>query len=78
MPSKSSAPAASLALSWTCLLVRAVFPSPDSREGPTWKKLVEVQSLLLSEVLGGARRNTVASALKSLHLLWTQVRGRGP
>ncbi|XP_069038064.1 stalled ribosome sensor GCN1 [Lepisosteus oculatus] len=75
MPSKSSAPAASLALSWTCLLVRAVFPSPDSREGPTWKKLVEVQSLLLSEVLGGARRNTVASALKSLHLLWTQNPG---
>jgi len=38
--SKSSGSAALLALSWTCLLVRTVFPSPDKRQGETWKKLV--------------------------------------
>lgn len=38
--SKSSGSAALLALSWTCLLVRTVFPTPDKRQGETWKKLV--------------------------------------
>ncbi|XP_018587208.2 LOW QUALITY PROTEIN: eIF-2-alpha kinase activator GCN1 [Scleropages formosus] len=75
VPSKSTAPAAAMALSWTCLLVRAVFPTPESREGPTWKKLVEVQSLVLAEVVGGAQRNTLKSALKSLSQLWKENPG---
>ncbi|KAL4660360.1 eIF-2-alpha kinase activator GCN1 [Arapaima gigas] len=75
VPSKSTASAASMALSWTCLLVRAVFPTPESREGPTWKKLVEVQSMVLAEVVGGAQRNTLKSALKSLNQLWKENPG---
>ena len=38
--SKSSGSAALLALSWTCLLVRIVFPSRAKRQGDTWNKLV--------------------------------------
>uniref|UniRef100_A0AAR2KIY6 TOG domain-containing protein n=1 Tax=Pygocentrus nattereri TaxID=42514 RepID=A0AAR2KIY6_PYGNA len=58
MPGKSTASGACCALPWTCLIVRVVFPTPEKREGPQWKKLVEVQSLLLAEVVGGASRNT--------------------
>lgn len=38
--SKSSGSAALLALSWTCLLVRIVFPSKTKRQGDVWNKLV--------------------------------------
>lgn len=38
--SKSSGSAALLALSWTCLLVRIVFPSRAKRQGDIWSKLV--------------------------------------
>ncbi|XP_066545283.1 stalled ribosome sensor GCN1 isoform X2 [Amia ocellicauda] len=75
VPSKSTAAAASLALSWTCLLVRCVFPCTERREGPTWKRLLEVQSLLLSEVLGGAPKNALRSALKRLNQLWRENPG---
>lgn len=40
LSSKGTSSAASLALSWTFLLVQTVYPSPDKREGATWKKLV--------------------------------------
>lgn len=36
---------------------------------------VEVQSLMLAEVVGGAQRNTLKSALKSLNRLWKEVSG---
>lgn len=39
-PSKSSGSAALLALSWTGLLVRIVFPSRAKRQGDIWNKLV--------------------------------------
>ncbi|NXK45456.1 GCN1 kinase, partial [Chauna torquata] len=71
-PSKSSGSAALLALSWTCLLVRTVFPTPDKRQGETWKKLVEVQCLLLLEVLGGSHKQAVAGAVKKLNRLWKE------
>lgn len=38
--SKSSGSAALLALTWTCLLVRIVFPSRAKRQGDIWNKLV--------------------------------------
>lgn len=40
LPSKSSGSAALLALSWTGLLVRIVFPSRAKRQGDIWNKLV--------------------------------------
>lgn len=43
--SKSSGSAALLALSWTCLLVRTVFPSRAKRQGDVWNKLVGSSSL---------------------------------
>ncbi|XP_030316225.1 eIF-2-alpha kinase activator GCN1 isoform X2 [Calypte anna] len=72
LPSKSSGSAALLALSWTCLLVRTVFPTPDKRQGETWKKLVEVQCLLLLEVLGGSHKQGVDGAVKKLNRLWKE------
>ncbi|XP_030646777.1 eIF-2-alpha kinase activator GCN1 [Chanos chanos] len=75
MPGKSSASAATTALAWTCVLVRAVFSSSEKREGPNWKKLLEVQSLLLAEVVGGASRNALKSALKSLTQIWKENPG---
>uniref|UniRef100_A0A8U7NU10 GCN1 activator of EIF2AK4 n=1 Tax=Corvus moneduloides TaxID=1196302 RepID=A0A8U7NU10_CORMO len=72
VPSKSSGSAALLALSWTCLLVRTVFPTPDKRQGETWKKLVEVQCLLLLEVLGGSHKQAVDGAVKKLNRLWKE------
>ncbi|KAG7480586.1 hypothetical protein MATL_G00057810 [Megalops atlanticus] len=75
LPSKSTGAAASMAMSWTCLLARTVFPTPEKREGPVWKKLVEVQSLLLAEVVGGAQRNAVKSVLKNLSQLWKENPG---
>uniref|UniRef100_A0AAR2IYZ7 TOG domain-containing protein n=1 Tax=Pygocentrus nattereri TaxID=42514 RepID=A0AAR2IYZ7_PYGNA len=67
---KSTASGACCALPWTCLIVRVVFPTPEKREGPQWKKLVEVQSLLLAEVVGGASRNALQSVTKRLNKLW--------
>ncbi|XP_065273696.1 stalled ribosome sensor GCN1 [Emys orbicularis] len=75
VPSKSSGSAALLALSWICLLVRIVFPTRDKREGETWKKLVEVQCLLLLEVLGGSHKHAVAGAVKKLNRLWKENPG---
>ncbi|XP_010122215.1 PREDICTED: translational activator GCN1-like, partial [Chlamydotis macqueenii] len=72
VPSKSSGSAALLALSWTCLLVRTVFPTPDKRQGETWKKLVEVQCLLFLEVLGGSHKQAVDGAVKKLNRLWKE------
>ncbi|XP_044304801.1 eIF-2-alpha kinase activator GCN1 [Varanus komodoensis] len=74
-PSKSSGSAALLALSWTCLLVRIVFPTHDKRQGETWEKLVEVQCLLLLEVLGGSRKPMVDGAVKKLNRLWKENPG---
>ncbi|XP_015280782.1 PREDICTED: translational activator GCN1 [Gekko japonicus] len=74
-PSKSNGSAASLALSWTCLLVRIVFPTPDKRQGDTWEKLVEVQCVLLLEVLGGSRKPVVDGAVKKLNRLWKENPG---
>uniref|UniRef100_A0A4W4EJR9 TOG domain-containing protein n=1 Tax=Electrophorus electricus TaxID=8005 RepID=A0A4W4EJR9_ELEEL len=67
---KSSASGACCALLWTCLVARKAFPSTEKREGPHWKKLVEVQSLLHAEVVGGASRNAIKSVTKRLNKLW--------
>uniref|UniRef100_A0A8D0LAP4 GCN1 activator of EIF2AK4 n=1 Tax=Sphenodon punctatus TaxID=8508 RepID=A0A8D0LAP4_SPHPU len=75
VPSKSSGSAALLALSWTCLLVRVVFPRSDKRQGETWRKLVEGQCLLLLEVLGGSRKHAVDGAVKKLNRLWKEDSG---
>ncbi|XP_044777167.1 eIF-2-alpha kinase activator GCN1 isoform X4 [Neomonachus schauinslandi] len=75
VPSKSSGSAALLALSWTCLLVRIVFPSRAKRQGDIWNKLVEVQCLLLLEVLGGSHRHAVDGAVKKLSKLWRENPG---
>ncbi|XP_045930063.1 eIF-2-alpha kinase activator GCN1-like [Micropterus dolomieu] len=69
-PSKSAGSAAFIGLSWTCLLVPSVFSAPEKREGPIWKKMVEVQSLLVAEVVGGAKTTAQMSSLKKFsHLL---------
>uniref|UniRef100_A0A8C4LHE0 Stalled ribosome sensor GCN1 n=1 Tax=Equus asinus asinus TaxID=83772 RepID=A0A8C4LHE0_EQUAS len=73
--SKSSGSAALLALSWTCLLVRIVFPSRAKRQGDLWNKLVEVQCLLLLEVLGGSHKHAVDGAVKKLTKLWKENPG---
>uniref|UniRef100_K7G7X0 GCN1 activator of EIF2AK4 n=1 Tax=Pelodiscus sinensis TaxID=13735 RepID=K7G7X0_PELSI len=75
VPSKSSGSASLLALSWMCLLVRIVFPTRDKREGEIWKKLVEVQCLLLLEVLGGSHKHAVTGAVKKLNRLWKENPG---
>uniref|UniRef100_A0A8C8VR02 TOG domain-containing protein n=1 Tax=Pelusios castaneus TaxID=367368 RepID=A0A8C8VR02_9SAUR len=75
VPSKSSGSAALLALSWMCLLVRIVFPTRDKREGETWRKLVEVQCLLLLEVLGGSHKHGMDGAVKKLNRLWKENAG---
>ncbi|KAF5929238.1 hypothetical protein HPG69_019259 [Diceros bicornis minor] len=75
VPSKSSGSAALLALSWTCLLVRIVFPLRAKRQGDIWNKLVEVQCLLLLEVLGGSHKHAVDGAVKKLTKLWKENPG---
>ncbi|XP_062310264.1 stalled ribosome sensor GCN1 [Osmerus eperlanus] len=75
VPSKSTGSAAFTGLTWTCLLVRTVFSAPDKREGPVWKKMVEVQGLLLAEVVGGAQATALKSSLKSLSRLWKENPG---
>lgn len=47
--SKSSGSAALLALSWTCLLVRIVFPLRAKRQGDIWNKLVGSSGLQSSD-----------------------------
>uniref|UniRef100_A0A1A7WWE1 GCN1 general control of amino-acid synthesis 1-like 1 n=1 Tax=Iconisemion striatum TaxID=60296 RepID=A0A1A7WWE1_9TELE len=74
-PSKSSGSAAFIGLSWTCLLVPKVFSAPEKRDGPIWKKMVEVQSLLVAEVVGGAQATAKKSSLKSLAHLWQEKPG---
>ncbi|ERE74489.1 translational activator GCN1-like protein [Cricetulus griseus] len=75
VPSKSSGSAALLALTWTCLLVRIVFPLKAKRQGDIWNKLVEVQCLLLLEVLGGSHKHAVDGAMKKLTKLWKENPG---
>ncbi|XP_040898957.1 eIF-2-alpha kinase activator GCN1 [Toxotes jaculatrix] len=74
-PSKSTGSAAFVGLSWTFLLVPTVFPTPEKREGPIWKKMVEVQSLLVAEVVGGAKTIAQKSSLKNLNHLWKENPG---
>ncbi|KAJ4944183.1 hypothetical protein JOQ06_012728, partial [Pogonophryne albipinna] len=72
---KSAGSAAFIGLSWTCLLVPAVFSSPEKKEGPVWKKMVEVQSLLVADVVGGAKSTAQKSSLKHLSQLWKENPG---
>uniref|UniRef100_A0A8C1M9Z0 GCN1 activator of EIF2AK4 n=1 Tax=Cyprinus carpio TaxID=7962 RepID=A0A8C1M9Z0_CYPCA len=72
---KTTASGACCALPWTCLIVRTVFPSADKREGANWKKLVEVQSLLLAEAVGGASGNALKSISKRFNKLWKENPG---
>uniref|UniRef100_A0A8C5HZY1 TOG domain-containing protein n=1 Tax=Gouania willdenowi TaxID=441366 RepID=A0A8C5HZY1_GOUWI len=74
-PSKCTGSAAFTGLSWTCLLVHSVFSAPEKRQGPTWKKMVEVQSLLVAEVVGGAKTTAQKSILRRLSQLWKQKDG---
>uniref|UniRef100_A0A7N6AJF2 TOG domain-containing protein n=1 Tax=Anabas testudineus TaxID=64144 RepID=A0A7N6AJF2_ANATE len=74
-PSKSTGSAAFIGLSWTCLLVPHVFSVQEKREGPIWKKMVEVQSLLVAEVMGGARTTAQKSSLKNVSHLWQENPG---
>ncbi|XP_029296590.1 LOW QUALITY PROTEIN: eIF-2-alpha kinase activator GCN1 [Cottoperca gobio] len=74
-PSKSTGSAAFIGLSWTCLLVPGVFSAPEKKEGPVWKKMVEVQSLLVAEVMGGAKNTAQKSTLKNLSHLWKENPG---
>uniref|UniRef100_A0A673C824 GCN1 activator of EIF2AK4 n=1 Tax=Sphaeramia orbicularis TaxID=375764 RepID=A0A673C824_9TELE len=74
-PSKCTGSASFIGLSWTCLLVHNVFSAPEKREGPVWKKMVEVQSLLVAEVVGGAKSTAQKSSLKNLSHLWEEKPG---
>ncbi|KAM8866194.1 stalled ribosome sensor GCN1 isoform 2-T2 [Synchiropus picturatus] len=69
-PSKCTGAAAVFGLSWTCLLVPRLFSLSEKREGATWMKLVEVQSLLVAEVVAGAKGNAQKVSIKNFtHLL---------
>nr|XP_014345196.1 PREDICTED: translational activator GCN1 [Latimeria chalumnae] len=72
VPSKSSSAAACLALRWTCLLVRTGFAASEKRQGDNWKKMVELQCSLLTEVLGSSRRHAVDTAVAKLKQLWKE------
>ncbi|XP_075960575.1 stalled ribosome sensor GCN1 [Anarhichas minor] len=74
-PSKSTGSAAFIGLSWTCLLVPRVFSAPEKKEGPICKKMVELQSLLVAEVVGGAKTTAQKSSLKNLSRLWKENPG---
>uniref|UniRef100_A0A8C9ZZ87 GCN1 activator of EIF2AK4 n=1 Tax=Sander lucioperca TaxID=283035 RepID=A0A8C9ZZ87_SANLU len=74
-PSKSTGSAAFISLSWTCLLVPRVFSAPEKKQGSIWKKMVEVQSLLVAEVVGGAKTTAQKSSLKNLSHLWKENPG---
>ncbi|XP_053325705.1 eIF-2-alpha kinase activator GCN1 [Spea bombifrons] len=71
-PSKSSGSAAALALSWTCVIAKVVFAAQDKQQGETWKKLVECQSFLLMEILGGSHRHAVKGSAKKMNTLWKE------
>ncbi|KAM6945032.1 stalled ribosome sensor GCN1 [Lycodopsis pacificus] len=73
-PSKSTGSAAFIGLSWTCLLVPRLFSAPE-KKGPIWKKMVEVQSLLVAEVVGGAKTTAQKSSLKNLSHRWKENPG---
>ncbi|KAK2840962.1 hypothetical protein Q7C36_012541 [Tachysurus vachellii] len=73
MPGRSTASASCSALPWICLIVRVVFPMPENREAPHWEKMVEVHSLLLAEVMGGASKNAIKSVTKQLNKLWKDI-----
>ncbi|GAA6105875.1 eIF-2-alpha kinase activator GCN1 isoform X1 [Tachysurus ichikawai] len=73
MPGRSTASASCSALPWICLIVRVVFHMPENREAPHWEKMVEVHSLLLAEVMGGASKNAIKSVTKQLNKLWKDI-----
>ncbi|KAG7281813.1 hypothetical protein CRUP_037094 [Coryphaenoides rupestris] len=73
--SKSSGSAAFTGMAWSCLLVRSVFSTPEKKEGPLWKTMVEVQSLLLAEVVGGAQTTAINSCLNTLCQIWKENSG---
>ncbi|XP_075424511.1 stalled ribosome sensor GCN1 isoform X2 [Ascaphus truei] len=75
VPSKSRGSAATIALSWTCILVRVVFSTPKKQQGETWKKLVECQAFLLMEILGGSHKHAVLGYSKKLIKLWKENAG---
>uniref|UniRef100_A0A7N8Y6V6 GCN1 activator of EIF2AK4 n=1 Tax=Mastacembelus armatus TaxID=205130 RepID=A0A7N8Y6V6_9TELE len=74
-PSKGTGSAAFIGLSWTCLLVSNVCSAPEKREGSIWKKMVEIQSLLVAEVVGGAKTTAQKSGLKHVRHLWQEIPG---
>ncbi|KAG8455790.1 hypothetical protein GDO86_001836 [Hymenochirus boettgeri] len=74
-PSKSSGSAASLALSWTYVVAKVAFSTKENQEGETWKKLVECQSFLLMEVLGGSHKHAVNGSVKKMNTLWKENPG---
>ncbi|KAM9331114.1 stalled ribosome sensor GCN1 isoform 2-T2 [Gastrophryne carolinensis] len=74
-PSKSSGSAAALALAWTCVVSRVVFSAPDKRQGETWNKLVECQSFLLMEIIGGSHQHAVQGSSKRINTLWKENPG---
>ncbi|XP_077317570.1 stalled ribosome sensor GCN1 [Lithobates pipiens] len=74
-PSKSSGSAATLALAWTCVVSRVVFSVPDKQQGETWNKLVECQSFLLMEIIGGSHRHAVQGSSKRINTLWKENAG---
>ncbi|KAM4708063.1 stalled ribosome sensor GCN1 [Discoglossus pictus] len=74
-PSKSSGSASALALSWTCVVIRVVFSTPEKQQGETWRKLVECQSFLLMEILGGSHRHAVLGSVKKMNKLWKENAG---
>ncbi|XP_072271584.1 stalled ribosome sensor GCN1 [Pyxicephalus adspersus] len=74
-PSKSSGSAATLALAWTCVVSRVVFSVPDKQQGETWNKLVECQTFLLMEIIGGSHRHAVEGSSKRINTLWKENPG---
>ncbi|XP_068094819.1 stalled ribosome sensor GCN1 [Hyperolius riggenbachi] len=74
-PSKSSGSAAALAFAWTCVVSKVVFSNPDKQQGETWNKLVECQSFLLMEIIGGSHRHAVKGSSKRINTLWKENHG---
>ncbi|OCT98218.1 hypothetical protein XELAEV_18010449mg [Xenopus laevis] len=74
-PSKSNGSAAALALSWTYVAVRVAFSNKERQQGETWKKLVDCQSFLLMEILGGLHKHAVDGSVKKMNNLWKENAG---
>eukprot|EP00079_Xenopus_tropicalis_P029628 XP_012825198.1 PREDICTED: eIF-2-alpha kinase activator GCN1 [Xenopus tropicalis] len=74
-PSKSTGSAAALALSWTYVVVRVAFANKERQQGETWKKLVECQSFLLMEILGGLHKHAVDGSVRKMNNLWKENSG---